>query len=211
MKFHIASLFLLANLSPQLKDGLIVSVVGSAIGLLGTLVTVAVTLAKDLGASAQRVRTLDEATKRATFWDTWSKALAAVDPEASPAALRSKVKVEVLAAAESVEKAFDVLAAQRASDGQALREHQRSQGSTSWFRRWFLLYKPPRARAWIPRVFFYLYVMDIVYLPFVLPHPPGSTNHADVLGLVLGCVIAAVFFRWLSIRLERPRVAGQRI
>ncbi len=140
------------------------------IGLVGTLVTVIATWAKDLNSSAHRIRTLDEATKRAVFWDTWSKALAAADPEASLATLTSKVKTEVLAAAESVEKAFHVLAVQQASEAHAIQEHQRSRDSIPRLRRWLLLYKPPRARAWIPRIFFYIYLL----LHAVLSIPDGS-------------------------------------
>jgi len=172
------------------------------IGLVGTLVTVIATWAKDLNASAHRIRTLDEATKRAAFWDTWSKALAAADPEASSAALTFKVRTEVLAAAESVEKAFHALALQQASEARALQERQRSRDSVSRFRRWFLLYKPPRARAWIPRTFFYLYV---VYTP-IFPFMDDSTEAWAAVG---GGLVLVMLFRWLSIWAERPRVGAQ--
>ncbi len=168
------------------------------IGLVGTLVTVIATWAKDLNASAHRIRTLDEATKRAVFWDTWSKALAAADPQASQATLTSKVKTEVLAAAETVEKAFHVLAVQQASEAHAIQEHQRSQDSIPRLRRWLLLYKPPRARAWIPRIFFYIYLFYTPFFPFLM----GSDERWASVG---GGLILIFVFRGLSIWAEKPR------
>jgi hypothetical protein len=170
-----------------------------AIGLVGTLVTVIATWAKDLNASAQRIRTLDEATKRAAFWDTWSKAMAAADPEANQATFTFKVKNEVLAAADSVEKAFHVLAVQQATDANVLREHEHSLDSISRVRRWLLLYRPPRVRAWIPRTFFYFYVIETPLLAIFQMIGTGGK-----FGFLLS--LAAVFiFRSVSIWAEGPR------
>ena len=175
------------------------------IGLVGTLVTALATWARDLNSTAQRIRTLDEATKRAAFWDTWYKAMSAADPQLNASELASKVRTEIAAAAESVEKAFCVLAVQRASEAQQASQHQRAQHSVSRVRRWLLLYKPPRARAWIPRLFFYLYLVYTPFFPFIGPRKEPSEAAVGVLGGVLMIII----FRALAYWAEKPRAVAQ--
>jgi hypothetical protein len=181
-----------------------------ACGLVGTLVAVTATWAKDLGASAQRIRILDEATKRALFWDTWSKALANADPEANAADLRSKVKIEIAAAAQSVEEVYHKPATRQPSAHVAVSQYQEHRSSLSRIRRWFLLYKPPRWRAWVPRLFFYIYVLEASLAPFApFVRRGGYMGFPDRLVMFLGSVLAALVFRWLSIWAERPRALGQ--
>jgi hypothetical protein len=70
-------------------------------------------------------------------------------------------------------------------------------------RRWLLLYKPPRPRAWIPRIFFYYYyILSIPIRPFI-------TTHTVAFAVVYNLVVA-FFFRWLSAWAEKPRVVGAR-
>jgi len=179
-----------------------------ASGLVGTLVAVTATWAKDLDASAHRLRILDEATKRALFWDTWSKTLASADPEANAVDLRSKVKSEVAAAAQLVEEVYHKPAPSALSAPVAPSQYQQYRSSLSRTQRWFLLYKPPRWRGWIPRFFFYIYAIEAPIIPFV---PLASENGSLLvsLGMFLGFVLFALFFRQLSIWAERPRALGQ--
>jgi hypothetical protein len=164
-----------------------------ALGLIGTLLSVSAAWAKDLNATAKRLRVLEDAMKRAQFWDTWSKALATVDPESNTEDLRARVKAEILAAADSVQVAFRKPPA-KVSPGTPPAQVS----SLSRFRRWFLLYKPSRPRAWVPRIFFYYYVLSIPIRPMVTTH--------TVLFAVVYNLIVAFFFRWLSIWADKPSV-----
>lgn len=179
---------------------LIGAIVG-LVGLVGTLMTAIATWAKDLNSQGRRIRTLDEATKRVSFWDTWSKALAAADSGQNQAILGSKVKTEVLAAAGSVEKAFHALALEQASEAQAHQKQEQDRGSVNRLRRWFLLYKPARRWAWVPRCFFYIYVIEAPLVPF-LPEPQDLPSRVF---MSFSVILAAIFFRWLSIRVEKVR------
>jgi hypothetical protein len=171
-----------------------------AIGLIGTLVSLSAAWAKDLNATAQRMRVLEDATKRALFWDTWSKALATVDPEANTADLRAQLKAEILAAAEPVHQLFRKPPA-NAPRVTSLAGYLSFRSSLSRFRRWLLLYKPPRGRAWVPRIFFYYYLMTIPLRPFL-------SRHSMVFSVVYSLVLA-LFFRWLSAWAEKPHVVRE--
>lgn len=166
-----------------------------AIGLIGTLVSLSAAWAKDLNATAQRIRVLEDAMKRAQFWDTWSKALATVDPEANTADLKAQLKAEILAAAEPVQLLFRK-PPENAPRLAGLAEFLSFRSSLSRFRRWLLLYKPPRGRAWVPRIFFYYYVMTIPLRPFL-------SSHSMVFSVIYSLVLA-LFFRWLSAWAEKP-------
>jgi hypothetical protein len=171
-----------------------------AIGLVGTLVSLSAAWAKDLNATAQRIRVLEDAMKRAQFWDTWSKALATVDPEANTADLKAQLKAEILASAEPVQQLFHKTPANTPSLA-GLADYLSFRSSLSRFRRWLLLYKPPRGRAWVPRIFFYYYLMTIPLRPFL-------SSHSMVFSVIYSLVMA-LFFRWLSAWAEKPHVVRQ--
>ncbi len=67
----------------------------------------------------------------------------------------------------------------------------------SKIRRLFLLYKPPRKRAWLPRFYFYASVAMAFSAPF--------QTKDQIVALLLGSIIIAIPFRFLSVWLERPR------
>jgi hypothetical protein len=75
-------------------------------------------------------------------------------------------------------------------------EHKLYRASLSRFRRWLLLYKPPRSGAWIPRLMFY---WILVSLPYIATRTDGAT--------LLGAIIMIWAFRALSVWMETPRRA----
>lgn len=174
----------------------------AVVGLVCMMLTGIATWVKDLNSHGRRLRTLDEATKRVAFWDAWSKSLAAIDSQQNPQTLAEKVKLEVIAAAESVERAFHSLAMEQAKEVSARQTHERTLSTISQLRRWFLLYKPVRWFAWIPRVFFYIYALEAPLLPFVAER---QKDFAARLFMFLGLSLFAAFFRWLSVRVDKPR------
>jgi hypothetical protein len=194
------SMLLTAQFEPD--DKTLAVVVPSVIGLAGTLLTVAVAWAKDLNSSAKRIRIIDEATKRVQFWDTWLKAVDGIGYEEIGLA-KEKARGQVLAVSEAVEIAFHNIAA--AKTGAEIYFELKRQ-SLSHVRRWFLLYKPARARAWIPRVLFYIYIILAIFLFVEL----AFLNARFPKTLVVVSFLIAIFFRYLSLTLEQPKLAEPR-
>jgi hypothetical protein len=77
------------------------------------------------------------------------------------------------------------------------------------FRRWLLLYKPPRALAWLPRLFFYIYGVLIVVslIEWIASKDANQTDNAT--SLLIGSLVLCAIFRPLSVWLEKPRQQSQ--
>jgi len=84
------------------------------------------------------------------FLEGWYRTRLAVAPNELEA-VRSLVQHELDAATERI-KALEIPVVTPAW----LVERNAGIAKLSWFRRWFLLYKPVRLLAWLPRLYFYL-------------------------------------------------------
>jgi len=178
------------------------SLIPGALGLAGTLISIVFSWAKELNASAQRMRALDEATRRTAFWDAWLKAhLATSEANEDVEMLKSRVRAELSAAASPVEEAYRQRAALVHPGNVDRAAYQDFRRSLSRSRRWLLLYKPPRALAWVPRLFFYGSLVEALAIPFTLIDP---AERQDWQYGVIGILFLLVMFRALSIWAEKP-------
>lgn len=187
-----------------LSSDVIKGLASGALALAGTLISLAASWAKELNASAQRMRALEEATKRATFWDTWLKAqLAAANANDEVSELKMRARAELSAAAIPIEEAYRQPAGLAPASRIDRTNYAAFQRSVPRLRRWLLLYKPPRPIAWVPRVFFYLILAESIAIPFILLDP---AERSDWQYAVIGFAFLLAVFRGLSVWAERPRV-----
>jgi len=179
----------------------------SVVTIGGTLITILATWGRDLNSAARRIRILDEATKRIAFWSVWSQALATADPQADAAPRIAKIESECEAAAAAVNEAYCALAVEQATEAKAIKRHEDEKHAIPRWRERLVLYKPPRGRAWYPRVFFYTYAVSVVcavgYDIAVLMQLAKPVPAFGWIGVVT-CLVLAIFFRWWSLWLEKP-------
>jgi hypothetical protein len=128
------------------------------IGLIGTVVTIAGSTLKDHSDSIKRVREIDEAAKVVSFWKTWLEAACSLGTEDEQKLWREKAKKDLEKASARVEGLFPETQSESHLSAKQENFVGWRRGLPTW-RRWLLLYKPPRARAWLPRVIFYLYLV----------------------------------------------------
>jgi hypothetical protein len=198
---------MLAESSLSIRDDVIKGLVAGGLGLAGTVITAALSWIKDRDQSANRIRVIEEANKRVRFWDSWSKMITPLGAAEEAEQWRSKAKAEALDASKSVEAIFAshsvVQDLARSSDFQSRRKAIPS------FRRWLLLYKPPRALAWLPRLFFYIYGVLIVVslIEWIVSKDANQTDNAT--SLLIGSLVLCAIFRPLSVWLEKPRQQSQ--
>ena len=155
--------------APQpLHDDVIKGIVTGSVGLVTSLIPVIVGWWKDRGASARRSRHLDDAAKRVSFWDVWLKAISPLDLDESVSERKEFAKAEFLAIANDIKILFALDTPSQKHERATNFENERVE-MPRW-KRWLLLYKPPRARAWFPRFFFYLFALQaLTYLPVIVP------------------------------------------
>ena len=167
-------------------------IIGGAAALLSTLLTVAFSWFKDRSTSALRLSKLDEASKRISFLESWLNVRTRVAPDEIGAA-----KPLVL---EELDLAFremkDLHAKARISPA-AVSAQRRAQ--VGWFRRLFLLYSPQRKRAWVPRVLFYLVLIEAVAGPF---SRESNMPYSDLVFFFLGVGVVAAICWAASVKLE---------
>jgi hypothetical protein len=190
----------------KLSDDVIKGLIAGAAGLVGTLITAAITWARDRDVSSQRLRLLDEESKRLTFWDAWLKIQVSITTsEAELSELRERVRAEASAAAALVKGAFQQPISESAAPS-TLAEYSKLRNSLPRWRRWSLLYKPARTRAWIPRVLFYMFAVEGIVLVIV-----SWGDKEELSAIVIGVLFWVFLFRSLSVWLEKPRfpTAGQ--
>jgi hypothetical protein len=179
------------------------TVVAAVIGLVGALAGVAVSWFNSTSATAQRMRVYQEATGRVSFWDDWLKArLAAGTSPEETARLQARVQNELCVAVEYVE---GVVRGEKARAAY----HVMRQNLVN-VRRWFLLYKPSRGRAWMARIMFFLLLAAalVYFVTFYVDR--DLTSLWTVPGALSPYVISPtlIVFAWLSrgisILLEKP-------
>jgi hypothetical protein len=138
-----------------------IKVVVAVVGLTGSVIPVLVGWFKDRDQSVQRVRQIEEATKTVVFWDSWLKSIVSANPEVNGTEWKSIATEQFLYASTLISSSLAIRqSAQKTNYAkQAFESHRRS---LPWLRRWLLLYYPPRARAWLPRALFYLFLLFVL-------------------------------------------------
>ncbi len=135
------------------------------IPLASIAVPAILTWARDLDATARRVRRLDEQSKIVAFWENWLKIVSSTSPTAENYDLKTEKIIEVttyharFALAEAGKAAVLIYRIDE------FRPHwefkldyagfQRYRASLPWYRRAFLLYKAPNPSAQLAKVRFY--------------------------------------------------------
>jgi hypothetical protein len=148
-------------------DLIITNLAAGALGLIGTLLTLAAGWLKERENSAKRSQRLDEAIKRVTFWEGWLKAIEPLDSGSEAAVWKDRARKQILSASDAIElllhdDAIPKNLAKKEEDFLLWRQE------LPWWRRWLLLYKPARERAWIPRAIFYGYLIVTLLMPLLL-------------------------------------------
>jgi hypothetical protein len=166
------------ELIEPLRDSNLAAIIGGATALLSTLVTVAFSWFKDRGASAQRLSKLDEASKRISLLESWFNARSRIAPD--------EIGVAKPLVLEELDLAFrevkDLHEKARISPATVSAQQRAKVG---WFRRLLLLYPPPRKRAWVPRVFFYLVLVETIAYPLLEPSNPDLRYFFVGVGVML--------------------------
>jgi hypothetical protein len=189
--------------SADVQKGLI----AGAFGLAGTLIPAIITWSHERDAASARNRKLDEATKKITFWEQWLKLSTQIsDPSSSDCTNR-------------VQKELNLLAEMLANDSEAAQSEMiRQRGKTTAFqqkvhsmpvlRRLLLLYKPARALAWFPRLFFFVGLFLALLLLITLFDPSKEFGPKDLAIVEFMLFIWMAIFWYLSKWFEQPHTSS---
>jgi|GEM_PF-6131587 len=174
------------------------AMIAGAFGIAGTLIPIFISWTRERDAVSQRSKQLDEAIRRVQFWDQWLKLSSVIgDTEGEAARLRVQHELEMLC--QLLSGASAQIHTEQAALKTFTNAFQAKLRSISGFRRFLLLYKPARAVAWIPRIFFFFFIFVILV---------GSTQppyNKDTVAGVGGLLFLAVIFWFLSRSIEKPR------
>ena len=179
------------------------ALVAGAFGLVGTLIPAAISWSHDRSAVSARNRTLEEATKRLAFWEQWLKVASQVTLPGDPTP--DQLNQELILLREIVQKDSFVAHRELIKLQGKTSEFQNKLGELSLWRRMLLLYQPPRATAWFPRIFFYLGLFAILIIPFGFAAPQDPLSLKDFTISEIAFLVWALIFRSLSRWLEQPR------
>ncbi len=172
-------------------------------GLAGTLIPIFISWSKERDVVSQRSRQLDEAIRRVQFWDQWLKLSTVIgDPAEDIARQRVQHELEMLC------QLLGGASAQLHSEQVVLKDnttaYQSKLQNVSFVRRLLLLYRPARNIAWIPRVFFFFFILVTIVGVLVAFSSTPAQRAAD-LYFATFLLIIAWMFRWLSLWIEKPR------
>jgi hypothetical protein len=168
----------------------------ACVAFVGTVATVGVSWAKDLNASARRIRLFEEAAKRTAFWDGWAKAISATSCDPDIGQLNRKVHSELITIVSIVEAAPSL---KHDDKQQARRERRAWISSLSPIRRILLLYSPPRPWGWaFHLLFYYALLMPVLPLKAIRllllgPQAANANAHAGPPGTSISSM-----HQWLS-------------
>jgi hypothetical protein len=140
--------------------------------LAAILVPALITWARDLDATARRMRLIDEQSKIVGFWDNWVKAALATIPNEKERDTGTESLIHSLvwaARGELADAGRNVYSIYRWGEYRELRRFkldfagfQRFRAALPWYRRAFLLYRSPNNEARSPQFTFHLLLVVIV-------------------------------------------------
>jgi hypothetical protein len=162
-------------------------VLGPVLGFVTSAFAMAGSMLKDRSRNAQRMRGFEEAEKQLIVLQRWFEVQQLVIPAEQLQEVKRQIAVDSDRIYSELRKFEERSPGPRTSVGFKRPE--------SKIRRMFLLYKPLRARAWIPRVIFYSY----------LPTPLialVSRDASEIIGSVILSIAFATLFWWMSVLLE---------
>jgi hypothetical protein len=176
----------------------------AAAGVFTTLVTLLVGWAQRKGSESRRLSAIEEAGKRVEFLEAWYRTRVAVTPDDLEES-RGLVLRELDAAMRCV-KMYDVPVAKPMS----AEERKKYVASLSWFRRWFLLYRPAKALTIPARVLFQLVCVWEILTCFAIvsgaydnPRNYTSGYIKDLLYSVTVWTAVALLMRFFAVFVDR--------
>ena len=170
-------------------------------GLAGTLIPAAVEWVHAHDVHAARLRKLDEAVKRVTFWDQWLKlSIQVADP--TDAASIQKIEKELAVLGHILESDSYFFHEELTRQQNTAEEYNTKLHALRFWRRWPLLYAPARSVAWFPRILFFIGVLTLGL--FVLSEIVTRINFGGFTLIESMLVVWIVTFRSLSRWLEQP-------
>jgi hypothetical protein len=177
--------------------------VAGAFGLVGTLVPAVISWSHDRDAASARLRKLDEATKKVAFWEQWLKLSTQIcGPDDGDCIAR--VRKELALLAELLENDSTLAQADMVKQRGRSTEFQEKVHAMSTWRRLLLLYKPARALAWVPRLFFFMGFFLAALMLFTLLDSTHEFSYKDLAIVEVMLFIWMAIFRSLSQWLEQP-------
>ncbi len=194
---------LMLDANPEGSSSIYAALLTATAGVFTTLLTLVVGWLQGKGATARRTNARDEALKQVQFLQAWYRTRATVAPNETEE-IRSIVLRELDAAMQSV-RALEVPTVASA----ASIERDKAVAKLGSFRRWFLLYRPVRLLAWLPRLFFYISVVFTTYLvcgygyaAYVWSRRSIPQDYPYVISILLA---TCLFARWFAIFSDKGR------
>ena len=189
--------------SADVQKGLI----AGAFGLAGTLIPAAISWSHDRDAASARIRKLDEGTKKVAFWEQWLKLSTQIcEPANSDCAARVQKELSLLA--EMLENDSQAAQVQMLRQRGKSNAFQEKVHSMPFFRRLLLLYKPARALAWFPRLFFFVGLIIAVFMLFSLFDQTKEFGPKDLAIVEFMLLIWMAIFWYLSKWFEQPHTSS---
>lgn len=172
------------------ESKLTIAIIGGLFGLASTLIPIIDKWMRERTAQNQRDQHLDRITKQVAFWDAWFKAQQNV---CSQNELQQR-KATVVRELEHLSP-NDWMVSSSSEKLQLLPQ--------SFIRRLLLAYKPARTSAWIPRVFFYVFLSYLctTVLVTLWRHPNAVRDPLAWLVLLL-VMTFVLLFRFLALRMQ---------
>jgi hypothetical protein len=191
----------------SISDTVYAALLTGGAAVFGTVVSGAISWARDLGVSARRARILDEATKCVQFWSQWQKALEEIGDSTSGVQLEAEVHIKRVA--EVVKAHFHTL---RPVSEWSAAEFNAYKASLPGWRRFLLWYLQPSSEARKKRGVIYtgpilliLYTIVFRHWPFLLGGSPISFRLA-LIAIPVTLISLFPIFRLGVIRTERKYV-----
>ena len=141
-----------------------------AIPVAAIIVPTLLTWARDLDATARRVRQLDEQNKIVSFWDNWMKTVSIVVPQEGDSNARTERLIRSLTSSARhllADAGRDVVSIYRDAEYREFlkfrlrfEQFRAFRAGLSWYRRAFLLYKAPNPRAEVYEFLFHFYLVS---------------------------------------------------
>jgi hypothetical protein len=185
------------DMNPDTKRALM----AGCFAIAGTLIPIITSWTKDRDTATQRSKQLDEATKRVQFWDQWLK-LSTTIGDAEGAAARQRVQHELDMLCQLLAGASAQLHIEQAVVQNRTTIFETKLKGLSLPRRLLLLYAPARGIAWLPRIFYFFFLVLAIVDPLLTED--GSSAQDTAFG-VFGFLVIASVFGFLSHLIERPR------
>jgi hypothetical protein len=184
-----------------MSDDVEKGIIAGIFGLAGTLIPAAIEWLHLHDVHAARLRKLDEACKRVTFWDQWLKlSVQIADP--TDAASIQKIEKELVVLGHILESDSYFFHEELTRQQNTAEEYNAMMHALPFWRRWPLFYAPMRSVAWFPRILFFLGVFSLGL--FILSEIMTRINIWGFTIIEFMLVVWIVTFRALSKWLEQP-------